>query len=83
MIIRAINFAKISCPYSSSFVSRLSSFVIKIDFDKVNQYKMSQCAGTHIGSFSNYQLANLFNNSSNFIFPNTPVRSILVIVYSS
>ena len=27
MIIRAINFAKISCPYSSSFVIRLSSFV--------------------------------------------------------
>ena len=54
MIVRAINFAKISCPYSSSFVSRLLSFVIKIDFDKVNQYKMSQCAGMHIGSFSKY-----------------------------
>ena len=27
MIVRAINFAKISYPYSSSFVPRLSSFV--------------------------------------------------------
>ena len=30
MIVRAINFAKISCPYSSSFVPRLSSFVIRL-----------------------------------------------------
>jgi len=27
MIIRAINFAKVPCPYSSSLVIRLSSFV--------------------------------------------------------
>ena len=36
MIIRAINFAKISCPYGSPLVIRSLSFVIKIDFDKVN-----------------------------------------------
>ncbi|GEM_PF-6226332 len=44
MIIRAIKFAKVSYPYGSSLVICPSSFVIKIDFDKVNQYKMSQCA---------------------------------------